>query len=256
MESVDISGDGSLLAVSSDDGNAYLYDIRDPARPVLLARLGVPNDGMVYQAAFDPRDDLLAMAAGNDDVYLWNIRDRTRPALVQTVSGFAAAAYSVAFDPKGDVLAAGSADDTVRLWHVGGDGTLTPLGGPLVGPVGYIYALSFDPKRQELAVGSTDDTVWLWDMSSPASPVHLATLAGPAEGILAVAFSPDGRTLAAGGHDPTVRLWDTDPGSVASWICSTAGTPITQDEWRRYVPGLPYDPPCSGPETTGGHSTG
>lgn len=256
VESVNISGDGSLLAVSSDDGNAYLYDIRDPARPVLLAKLGVPNDGMVYQAAFDPHDDLLAMAAGNADVYLWNIRDRARPVLVQTVSGFAAPAYSVAFDPGGDVLAAGSADDTVRLWHVGGGGALTPLGGPLVGPVGYIYALSFDPKRRELAVGSTDDTVWLWDMSSPASPVHLATLTGPAEGILVVAFSPDGRTLAAGGHDPTVRLWDTDPGSVASWICATAGTPITLAEWSRYVPGLPYDPPCSGPVTTVGHPTG
>ncbi len=244
VESVTVSENGRLLAVSSDDGSAHLYDISDPARPVALAQLTVPGSGSVYQTAFDPDTHLAAVAAINNEVYLWNIRQPTTPVLLATVGGFSSSAYSVAFSRDGRLLAAGSADDTVRLWSVDRSGRLRSLGGPLNGPVGYIYALSFNPDMNELAVGSTDDTVWLWDLNEPEHPVHLATLTGPTKGVLATAFSPDGRTLAASGHDPTVRLWDIDPVSAATWICATAGTPITTAEWSKYVPGPPYDPPC------------
>jgi WD40 repeat protein len=244
VESVTVSPDGQLLAVNADDGAAHLFDISNPSKPIFLAALAAPSSGNIYQAAFNPTDSLLAAAAANREVYLWNISNRKHPVLLAKVGGFTSSAYSVAFSRNGTVLAAGSSDDTVRLWDVTHPNRPASLGKPLTGPVGYVYSIAFDPTNDVLATGSTDDTVWLWDLRRPSQPAHLATLTGPTQGVLGVAFAPNGQTLAAGGHDRTVRLWNTDPASVATWICATAGTPITPAEWQRYVPDQPYNPPC------------
>jgi WD40 repeat protein len=62
--------------------------------------------------------------------------------------------------------------------------------------------------------------------------------------MFAVAFTPDGTALAAGSQDGTTRLWRASPASAATYVCDTAGSPLTQAEWAKYIPGLPYDPPC------------
>ena len=61
--------------------------------------------------------------------------------------------------------------------------------------------------------------------------------------MLAVGFSPDGRTLVAG-TDDGLTLWRTDTDTVTRSICSAVGQAITTDEWRLYLPGRPYRPPC------------
>lgn len=244
VESVNLSHDGKLLAVSADDGAVALLALSETGSVHALSRVSPPDAVKFYQAAFSGDGLLLAAVAENGKVYLWDIRDRAHPQLLSVSGGFSAAAYSVAFSPDGRTLAAGSADNTVRLWSVSDPRNPAALGRPVTGPVGYIYSLTFDPTGGTLATGSTDNTVWLWDVSTPSAPRRLATLTGPTQGVLTVAFAPDGRTLAAGGHDRSVRLWTTDPETLASWICSAAGEPISRSEWEKYVPGRPYLPPC------------
>jgi hypothetical protein len=41
-----------------------------------------------------------------------------------------------------------------------------------------------------------------------------------------------------------VRLWDIDIRADAHAICTGTGSGITRFEWREYVPGAPYQPPC------------
>jgi hypothetical protein len=44
--------------------------------------------------------------------------------------------------------------------------------------------------------------------------------------------------------------WEFDPAAWAQRACDVAGRTLTQDEWNRFLPGLPYDPACS--STTSG----
>lgn len=84
------------------------------------------------------------------------------------------------------------------------------------------------------------------DLTDLRHPALLATLTGHTDVAWGVAFSPDGQTLASGSSDATatVRLWDTEPDEAIKNICSLIATPLTPDQWRRYVPDLPYKPPC------------
>lgn len=51
--------------------------------------------------------------------------------------------------------------------------------------------------------------------------------------------------MAVAGADGAVRLWDAAD-QAASWTCALATPGITLAEWNRYLPGIPYPPPCPG----------
>jgi hypothetical protein len=84
----------------------------------------------------------------------------------------------------------------------------------------------------------------LWDVADPHAPAVRATLTAGSGPLYTVAFHPVRPMLAAGGGDSTVWLWNTDVHQIARDICRTAGDPLTVPEWEKYVPDLPYRPPC------------
>ena len=42
----------------------------------------------------------------------------------------------------------------------------------------------------------------------------------------------------------TVRLWDLSLDHAVTRICASTGGVLTPERWARYIPQLPYDPPC------------
>ncbi|MGH3069547.1 MAG: WD40 repeat domain-containing protein, partial [Streptosporangiaceae bacterium] len=91
-----------------------------------------------------------------------------------------------------------------------------------------------------------DGSVWLWRVTDPARPTLLATLTGPAQAVYSVAFAPGGASLAGGSADGTVRVWDTQARAAGTEVCATSGQRLTRTEWRIFLPGRRYAPPCGG----------
>lgn len=242
VEQLAVNADGTRLAVSGDDRAVRLFDITDPRAPVTGPVLtGAGN--YVFASAFSPDGRLLAASSADTRTYLWDVA-ADPPRLLGTLDGPGGFAYSPAFSPDGRTLAVGSADRTVRLWDVADPAAPVPLGEPLTGPANYVYSVAFSPDGASLAAASTDGTVWVWDVSDLRAPVVAATLTGPADAVFSVAWSPDGRRLAAGSADRTVRLWTVDPAEATAAVCAGSGAAISPAEWERYVPDLPYAPPC------------
>ncbi len=243
VEQLTTSPDGRRLAASGDDATVRLWDITDPAAPVAQAPL-TGAGSFVFASSFSPDGSLLAAASADARTYLWDVRDPAAPRLLTALEGPDSFAYSAAFTPDGRTLAVGSADRTVRLWDVSVPERPVGLGPPLTGPANYVYSVAFSPDGRALAAASTDGTVWTWDTADVRAPRVSAVLTGPTDAVFSVAWSPDGRRLAAGSADRTVRLWTTGPDAAASAVCAGAGAVVDADEWARYVPDLPYAPPC------------
>jgi hypothetical protein len=153
---------------------------------------------------------------------------------------------AVEFSADGSLLAVGDDMGRVALW----DGTASRRAGVLrdvfPAPLGdrpeAVNALAFSPDGRTLAVGGDAGSVQLWDV---ATRQPLGTpLTTPGDGIESLAFSPDGTTLYAGSVHVPLQRYGIDPGRVIARVCARAGTDLTREQWRTYVPDAPYRRAC------------
>ena len=188
---------------------------------------------------------LLAAASADDRVRLWNVTDPAAPVqLGKALTGPTNTAYSVAFSPDGQVLAVGSADRDVRLWDVSDPARPHRIGPVLTGPTGYVYSVAFSPGGRMLAAGNTDGSVWLWNLarSGPPGPDRHPDRAVRAR--LLGRVRPRRADPGRGGLGRPGLALGHQASAAARAVCAMAGQPLTRAEWRAYVPGQHYAPPC------------
>lgn len=238
---------GRLMAAGSTDGRIEIWDVTDIAHARAEAVLASSQAGQGHDAfavALSPNDHLLAAASADGTVRLWNITSLSHPRQFgRPLISLTSAVYQVTFSLDGHLLAASGEDGKVRLWNVA-DPSRPHLVSTMSGPIGIVYDVSFSPDGHTIATANGDKTVSLWNISNPAHPVILGTLTGPSGAVFSATFSPSGKMIAASSQDNTTRLWFANSSLAGTYICSVAGDGITRAEWDRYVPGLPYDPPC------------
>ncbi len=193
--------------------------------------------------AFGPAGHTLVAGTNDGAIRVWDVRDPAHPRDVTYVRTGKTQINSIAFARGGEVLATASSNGTVRLWDVSGGVRLT-LSSSLNDANGNVSRLAFDRTGTTLATVGDDRLVRLYRTTDPRSPTLLATLQGHTAAIRSVAFNPADDSIATAAEDNTVRLWDTNKDRIASRICATSGSGITPEEWRTYVPGVPYSPPC------------
>jgi WD40 repeat protein len=80
-------------------------------------------------------------------------------------------------------------------------------------------------------------------------PAHPKALGKPlttsnTDGISSVTFMPDGRAVASGSEDHMTQLWNLNANYAIERICATTANNLTPKQWHKYIPQLPYRPPC------------
>ncbi|WP_223198522.1 nSTAND1 domain-containing NTPase [Solihabitans fulvus] len=242
ITAVAVSLDGRLLATASADATVRLWDITNPDTPRLTVILDEHTE-TVTSVAFSADGHLLATGSGDHTARLWDISSPGVGTTIATLTPHTNTVTAVAFSADGHLLATGSDDHTARLWDTTDPHAPRELGAA-VGHGDSVRSVAFSPNGRTLATGSADHTARLWDVGDPVHPLVTAILTGHADTVRSVAFGRDGHTLATGSDDHTARLWDTDIERVAGHVCEIAHPRITREEWDRYFPGLPYQPPC------------
>ncbi|MEV7627749.1 AAA family ATPase [Actinoplanes sp. NPDC089786] len=243
---VAFSPDGHTLATTGDDQTVQLWNIDNPDRPTALGTLLPRHAGYVNSVAFSPDGRLLVTASSDKTVRLWDVRDPADPVpFANTLSSHHGPVTQAVFAPGTRRLATASDDRTVRLWDLSDPNRPTALGRPLTGHTEPINAIAFSPDGRLLVTASSDKTVRLWNVRDPADPRAAGEIAtGHRAGILSLVFAGGGYTLATASTDNTVRLWNLDAEAAITRICARTRNVVTPEVWHRYIPQLPYDPPC------------
>jgi len=256
--SLALSSDGRLLAVADNAGitpdrglarppAVKLFNLADLAHPQLLGTL----PGNTFQVLISPDNHLLVALTANM-MLSWDISNPRRPLPLPTrlLSSSSTDAQG-AFSPDGTLFAVADSAGVLRLWHLVKDRI---IGDPVVlgehPDAG--TAVAFSPDGQTLATGdlpagfNSDPVVDLWNVSDPSSPKLAAQWPQLSQdSVYGLAFTSTGVLAVEGNED--VTFWSTDPASVATNLCKSAGDQITLTEWERYIPGIPYQPPCGSP---------
>jgi WD40 repeat protein len=242
IEAVAFTADSRLLAITSDDRTATIWNVTDPDHPRQLGT-ALTASNIVYSPVFSLDGRMLAYGTADKTVHLWDIHEPDRPVeLTTALRGATSPVFAVAFSPDGRTLA--TADNAIRLWNITDPHHPAPLAAPLSGPDRTVWSLAFAPDGKTIAAGTGDGTIWLWGITDPHRPDLRATLPAHTGSVFTVAFDPGNGILISGGADRTTRLWNISTSQVATFICATAGDPVTAEEWARYVPGEPYRRPC------------
>ncbi|MET9530970.1 hypothetical protein ABZY02_10400 [Streptomyces sp. NPDC006649] len=260
LEDAQFSPDGKTLAIA--DNNDYrpaatqgpgvrLFDVSDPAHPRKI--VSMPGD--VYYVRYSP-DGRLLTANTADTLLEWDVSDRSHPVALPTRRLTAGAGVSQsAFSPDGHVLAVADSAGVTRFWKVGhdrlsGPPTVVRTGSSGTGiafdPDGRTLALTISPELDTLE-GSVKSHIALWDAEKPSS-VHLLGAVSYGDDLDSSALSYSGSAQGPpllGSMDNSATVWNTDPDYLIRVMCLSAGDVITREEWARYVPNTPYEPPCS-----------
>jgi WD40 repeat protein len=242
---VDLSSDGRMLAVGTDDGKVIMYSL--PGGDV-LHKLDLRLDTGAVRAPqalrFHPSGNLLAECCRYDQhVQVWDFA-RTQQVARLYHSGVV---RDLAWHARGDLLATACEDSRIYLWNTNTMDNVDSAG-KLSGHDGGVKEVAFNHRGTLLASLGSDETLRLW---SPATGVRViwrlddkrleglrfsgsddllaavapqqtnarvwevsgneyVSLQAPG-GLSTIDFSPDGRLLAAAAADHAM-IWDSVSG--------------------------------------------
>ncbi|MEV6984117.1 serine/threonine-protein kinase [Sphaerisporangium sp. NPDC051017] len=152
-------------------------------------------------------------------------------------------AVARAFSPDGRILATADESGRLAFWDVATGRRRGPVFRVATSGTA-ISALLFSPRGDVAASVLSDGTVQLWDVATPA-PLGSAIPGGSAR-LLTAAFASGGQWLRLLDATGVVRDLAIDPETQAATICTRATRPLTEPEWRRSFPDVPYRDICDG----------
>jgi WD40 repeat protein len=199
------SPDGTRLAISTTEGDAYCFSLDD----------GFPQDYSdavdntpVYDLAWNPAGDQLATAGRHVRIWETNSGDQIKDLLHVSAS----ALYCVSWSRGGEYLLTGNENGHVLVWRPG----KADLGLAASCHENVVTAVAWcpNPSRSSLfAVASADFRVSLWDVD-----VLRPTVVWNEHDLYAtaVAWYPDGARLASAAGDRSVCVYDCDRRALES----------------------------------------
>ncbi|MEV5326476.1 serine/threonine-protein kinase [Nonomuraea sp. NPDC052634] len=253
--SVAFSPDGRRLAIATSDWRVMILDA-DTLRTV--AQAGTPGELLATVVEWDPNGHVVALGSPTE-TRLWEVgsgdSSAASPAAVRKPGNPMAREHSsepLAFSRDGRLLIVRGENECACATQIGPEVDArvwvwdmerrTPVNPPLAGHTMPAYAAAFSPDESMIATVSADSTLRLWD-AADHRPVGLPIDRHRHEA-LALSFSPDGKSITTVGADSSIRTLRLDEAEVTAAVCARAGGGLTEAEWARHIPEVPYRRTC------------
>jgi WD40 repeat protein len=231
------SPDGKLVASSSWDGTAWVWDVAT-GEPLVVYEEHVGATAIV---TFSPDSKTVLSTGVDGTARLWDVA--TGETLRIFDDGDGAVVLVGTFSPDGKLILTTSNNGLAHVWDVQTGEMLHAL----VGHTAPVWAGVFSPDGSMIATAG--DGVRIWDTQT--GDLRRVLPAMNIGGESWPAFSPDGQWLAVGSLDSgQVLLWRVSLDDVIAEICARPWLDITPEERAQY--GILDDAPSCPPNPNGG----
>ncbi|MFC9998543.1 WD40 repeat domain-containing protein [Nocardia sp. NPDC127526] len=250
-----ISADWRMAATAGDSA-IQLWDLSDLARPAAIgATIPLePDHSSIPTFAPDSRSlfvyqELVTSTSTTIALSQWDITDPQRPRLLGDLlhrnrNGSEYGSRTLVTPDQRTMLIIDH--DAIQSWDITDPARPAPLSDPIAEDSRSPGSLRFSVEGLTRLSSVTRGGGEWWDLSDRSRPRKVGPPpVEPAEQQWGVTFHPDSRTVAAIGMNGAIRLWDLDEQHAIDRICSRSGTLLTEELWQRYLPQLPFDPPCN-----------
>jgi WD40 repeat protein/serine/threonine protein kinase/tetratricopeptide (TPR) repeat protein len=213
VAAVQVSPDGRIVAVGTDDGQLSLWDA-DTGQQLDSARTAHISFRMIE---FHPTGRLLATSGSDERAQLWDVnplRKRGEQLPLECPGRWSP------FDPMGRMVLTVKEDGVVQFNDpFGGQAPGPPFRATISGQGGHdLRGAIFAPRGERIVTFGLDGSARLW--ATGTGRLVLPALEHHGE-VWSAAFRPDGLRLATSA-DSRIRIWDTETGRQ---IAETASAP-------------------------------
>ncbi|HKB02397.1 MAG TPA: serine/threonine-protein kinase, partial [Gemmataceae bacterium] len=217
---VALSGDGRVLLVVGDDGQARVLDPADGTE-----KRHFPIHSERVAAAVLNRDGTRALISQlskkskgvNPAIRAWDVVNGKE---LFRLDGHTDDTYGLALSPDGSRVATASYDETVRLW----DAETGKQIHKFTAHTAPVSAVAYSADGKYLVSGGGDDQVRVWGIEEKRC---VSLLSGHTEWVTDVAFTPDGtRVVSVSGYEGKgdgVRVWDWRTGDQLDHFARASG---------------------------------
>jgi WD40 repeat protein len=206
ITSVSFSADASLLAATSADGAASLYDWNVGVRverPLVATGVGA--------AVFGPTNEELVVAAGDQSISVQPVRfERSFVGASQPIAG-------AVFSPGGDAVTVASQDGSLRRYPIGQSQPVWTQNQGIA-----VRSLAQSADGHVLATAGDGNQVRFWNAGDGGNPPRASIEAVPAA-VKSLAFATDGQSIAMGLANNQVLVVNTQTGDFEQVFTSHTG---------------------------------
>lgn len=244
-----ISDDWRMMATTQGDKTIQLWDISDRTRP---KPIGVPlpvDSKYAWPRITSDNRTLLVQELGSEKergfvVSRWDISDLEHPRRFDLMTERNARDNLMLLTPDSRTLVL-IANETIQSWDISNPERPVKLGEPVALHTLSLGTIGFTADGHTMITTSNGDTVQLWNFTDPAHPRRIGgPLTENSEIAWIAGFLPGDTFAFTSGSGGAIRLWDLDKSHAIDRICAVTAGLWTPELWKRYLPQLPYRPPC------------